>query len=397
MPKRTDIKKIVFDTNVIFDDWCLNKPALEPFEMFLRLSGAKLVVPQLVIEEAKNKYREVVKNSFNSATNELKKLSGLLPFNNLSMPTVVLECAFSDYEECIQARLTDLCAQMPDHSDVPHEDVIKRDLARRRPFRESGKGYRDTLIWEVILRKVADVSYETIFITDNHKDFGEKDSDEVNGDLKEDLQSKGLPDSCVKRYDSVKAFNEKYAMPLLTKYNEEKSRYTKKITFWFQEKRDLIIEILQTKVEGLSWPSQLDHYADDPTILYLEDPSVFKIEEVYKLDADRVYIDIFMETDVSVDFFVHKQDYWAMSDDRSFKVCDEDWNERYIWAEIILREPISLTITYNTKEEKVEKFEADFIFKKERFGHCKSCGKEITSDAAEVCSCCGKSLIEQVQ
>ncbi len=398
--------KIVFDTNVIFNDWYLNKPGFEPFKMFLRLSGAKLVVPKLVIEEAKNKYREAVKSKFNSASKELKKLRGLLPSKNLSMPNVDFQFVFSKFEENLQERLIDLCAEMPGHSDVPHDDVIKRCLNRRKPFSfqiskdgekisERG-GYRDTLIWETILRKVADATYKTIFITGNHKDFGEStDSNEVHKHLREDLRLKGLPDDCIQLCDNLKAFNEEYAKPLLPKLIEEKPRLKEFTTLWFKDNRDLISEILQTKVDSLGWPYKLESYVDEPTISYIEDPSVFEIEEVYKLDADRVYIDIFMETDVNVDFFVHKYDYWAMSPNEiTFDVQNEDWSKYSIWANIVLKEPISLGIIFSTKEGKVEKFEADFL---EVYGHCKFCGEIIKHDAAEVCSRCGKPFIEQEQ
>jgi hypothetical protein len=34
----------------------------------------------------------------------------------------------------------------PDHVDI--ETVLQRDLARKKPFTDTGKGFRDALVWE---------------------------------------------------------------------------------------------------------------------------------------------------------------------------------------------------------------------------------------------------------
>jgi len=43
-------------------------------------------------------------------------------------------------------------AQSPDYADISHADIVTRDLKRRKPFQQNGKGYRDTLLWETIVR-----------------------------------------------------------------------------------------------------------------------------------------------------------------------------------------------------------------------------------------------------
>ena len=42
--------------------------------------------------------------------------------------------------------------QSPDYADISHADIVTRDLKRRKPFQQNGKGYRDTLLWETIVR-----------------------------------------------------------------------------------------------------------------------------------------------------------------------------------------------------------------------------------------------------
>lgn len=391
--------KIILDTNVVaFQDWYLNKPDFSLFETFLVLSKAKLVVPQLVVEETKNKYRGEVENTIKAVSEYLEKLNRLLMSSILTPPSVSSESACSGYERDLHERLNGLDTEMPSHSDIPHDDIVKRDLAQRRPFKRSNKGstgYRDTLIWEVILRKVAVASEETVFITQNYKDFGESKTGELHKDLKEDLRLNGLPDNCVQLCNSIHAFNEKYAKPKFTALAEAKTQLEKgayhgfSITSWFEDNREQIISALQTKADSSGWHSPLPIDVDEPTILNVENPSPFEINDIYELDVDRVYIDICADIIVDLDCYLDKYDYWGMPKDILLDISTQDWSEHCFWATITLEVSISLTMTFNIKEERVEEFEADFM---EIFGCCKSCGKAITWEVAEDCPGCGKSL-----
>jgi hypothetical protein len=58
---------------------------------------------------------------------------------------------------------------------VSHEEVVKRDLLRRKPFGESGKGYRDTLIWETVLAELRREQSQMALVSHNIKDFAGPD------------------------------------------------------------------------------------------------------------------------------------------------------------------------------------------------------------------------------
>lgn len=61
-----------------------------------------------------------------------------------------------------------------------HEELWRRDIEGRRPFVESGKGYRDALIWHGLLewmRRTAQSGEPVMLLTNNTTDFAEK----VNG------------------------------------------------------------------------------------------------------------------------------------------------------------------------------------------------------------------------
>jgi len=163
--------QIVLDTNIIFDHWQLDGPNFLVLEKLIRLNKCKLIIPEIVFLEVMNKYRQVLLDR-TKAVDDLNKLIANED-KRIQYPDVDQLC--KEYKDSLTNRLEDLQAEIPSHTDIPHADIVSRSLNHRRPFsksEKSDKGYRDTLIWEVILRKVANPDTATVFITNNTTDFG---------------------------------------------------------------------------------------------------------------------------------------------------------------------------------------------------------------------------------
>lgn len=390
--------KIVFDTNVIVNHWHLTGPSFDIFQKSLELSNDQLVIPQIVILEAKNQYRErLLKRNerFLSCGNEIKGM--LTPSIQLDLPQFNLEELCREYSAHLDRRLRELKAIILDHSDILHDKIVTRDLDRRSPFRRSGKGYRDTLLWEVVLNKVAHESDLTIFITSDLEDFGNNKKPMLNDQLVDDLTSKGLPEGSVQIMEKIEDFNEQHAKAKLQSLNEIKAKleqgeeYPFSITEWFEENRDDIREVLTPEVASLITSDILRGYdIDEPiTIEWIETPDSFTIDNVFELDANKILIDLSFIADVRTDFFIFKSDFYTMPDDLPIGIMEWDWNDHYAWMTATLRVPISLSLTFNVKDEQVEDFEVNFI---EYFGRCRKCDEPIMHDAAETCPKCNKSL-----
>lgn len=78
-----------------------------------------------------------------------------------------------------------------------HEDLVRRELEGRRPFKENGTGYRDALIWHGLLEWMRRIGRQegepVLFVTGNVRDFAEKDEagahqlhPHLGADLRED-------------------------------------------------------------------------------------------------------------------------------------------------------------------------------------------------------------------
>ena len=145
---------VILDANVVIGDYWLRSPSFLLLREFLKNSKATLVVPKIVFEEVVNHHREDVRKLKADTQDNLREAARLFRATNVGnwLNELNTREAKASYEQFLSEQLTKIGAVFPDYANIPHGDVVKRDLRRRKPFQQSGKGYRDTLLWETILR-----------------------------------------------------------------------------------------------------------------------------------------------------------------------------------------------------------------------------------------------------
>ena len=148
------------------------------------------------------------------------------------------------FEKFLSTELTNLGAVIPDYGNIPHSEIVKRDLRRRSPFQQSGKGYRDALLWETILRGYVLPDALTVIVTQNSKDFSGGD-DALHKDLLEDISSlrKGFTPHVVLS-PSLLTFTDTYIVPHLTR------------------RKEFAVLVQNNKVQGLALGEVCERYMD---------------------------------------------------------------------------------------------------------------------------------------
>jgi len=390
---------IVLDTNIIsYGDWYLEGPIFTLLEKFLRLSGVKLFVPEIVVLEVKNSFKKTLTKSFKSLDENMPTLRRLLPNEDvLRIPDIVEKCR--EYDTKLDKRLAELKAERPGHSDIPHDKIVSRVLTPRKPCTGENKGYRDSLLWEVILRKIVTKDTTTFFISKNYTDFTINATDKtLHPELLDDLAAAGLPKDVVQFYSDLRSFVDEQVKSKLEAIVDDIVRSLEKGSYkgfsvkkWFVENQEAIKDQVNDKIERAF--SHIANELEDPTVTCIEDPERIDIDEVarYERDEQLYYIGVTVFADMTIDVFVDKVAYYSYLGEKfPLEVWDSDWNEHYVWAVVQVKLPLSLFMLFDASEETVESFEVDDVG--EFWGWCRDCGAQIMSDAAEECWSCGKSF-----
>lgn len=145
--------KIVIDTNIIYGDFFLKNAQIISLCGTASRCGIEVYIPEVVVDEIINQYREKLVEicpKVNDCIRGIVQIAPQYAFNNPFTDTEK-DKLLKEYELYLHNRINDLGIKIIPYPQISHKDVVKRDLARKRPFQNSGKGYRDALIWESVL------------------------------------------------------------------------------------------------------------------------------------------------------------------------------------------------------------------------------------------------------
>ncbi len=337
--EKYEMKYYVIDTNFIHADFFLRGTRITALARSAHKLGHSVLMPQVVFDEMCKQYNEQVDelaSSFKGAQKDLYKLSPAkdqwadYDFKKLK----------TDYEQGLLNRCNDLDVGILKYPTVSHRDMVKRELSKRKPFKDSTKGYRDALIWETVLDlgKRSRKNDTIVLLTENTDDFADNKVN-LHPDLLEDCKAKGVPDGKVKLVTDFKNFIHKEIIPAFDKLNES-----------FDELQQYglvgninIHEIVNRSLDRDSVQHLFDYnpevgpnqyapgYYENIWVHYaaLRNSSVVDVRKV--TDSD-VLISVRVEFDLYVDVMIFKGDL-ALIDDNSMPVIyDRNSNDHYVSA-----------------------------------------------------------------
>ena len=200
----------IIDTTTTARDVLLENSAWEKVLALSKRDQLRLVVPEVVLlETARHWEREVIERSelpkavkrIQERLERLKRLGMDIDYA-LPPPPEIERIDRAAFTEKLRLRLVSAGAHIAPVPEISVKDVLQRDLDGRRPFQESGKGFRDTLIWETVREVInaLDGSAPVYFVSDNVADYWGADGlhQDLNADLSRDSAEvkvvRSLPD-----------------------------------------------------------------------------------------------------------------------------------------------------------------------------------------------------------
>jgi hypothetical protein len=197
----------VFDTTEFQDQKRLEGSLFRLFLIAKNVAGHRVCVPQIVVEEHARHVRTAVKGLVSNLQISAKELGQYFGKQiDLNLPNA--EAELKTWDAWFLERLKQWEFAVLPYPLTTHAELLRRDLDRRKPFNEKGRGYRDALIWESILELAAKSENEIVLVSRNAGDFG-KDGF-LHPDLAQDLIQRGLPSTRVKWVPGIRAAVDSY-------------------------------------------------------------------------------------------------------------------------------------------------------------------------------------------
>jgi predicted nucleic acid-binding protein len=361
--------KIVLDTNIIFSDYHLTGAKIRNLCESVKSTGDFVFIPQVVIDEATNQYKKNLqgyKLKIDAVISDYKRLTNTKVENTLISDKTVTE-EFENYLKISNEQIEKSGIKIIPYPCVLHKELVKRDLACKKPFTIEGKGYRDALIWESI-KSICEEPFDTlaipeiIFISKNKKDFCEKNYS-LHSDLKEDLDNSNINECAIKVVEDIDKFiaeyiklKQKIKTDIIDKLNKDKK----------YNEIDLNIEI-ENRLEKFLLHREFD-YENNPFRQEFENPSIvginesaFEVKDVRQLSDKETLIEIDVDVECEFDFFIFKSDFYVMDEDELPHSWDNDWNKHYMAASE--SKTISLKISFIVDNTFKELLSDDIEFK----------------------------------
>lgn len=330
---------VILDANPLYGLATLIGANFKELLALARADDVRLMVPDVVVHELS---RQAAK-SFNDkgveltnavvAFNRISAAAGAIGAFFTSSPTLELAAPTADrasFYGALSRFLRDSNVEIPTCPDVPVANLLVRDLDRRKPFQEAGKGFRDVLIWETIrdfCRGLQGLDTQAVFVTKNRTDF----CDETGRALHSHLRSEISPDQS---FDIVENLPALLGHPAIKPHVERRRVVSARLT---QSKVKQLVRRALTDLSGMDLVQAVGVYDGDggyvsPIKTVLDDVAFNHVAP----DNSKVSFDIFsagdsgdmtlratVEADCDVEGFIDKGDFLTRESDFSYA---EDWN-----------------------------------------------------------------------
>ena len=345
------MKHIIIDTNVVHLDYQLTGVRITGLCSSCERLDHRVFIPEVVIDEMVKQYRDEVNEcteQINNALNKLKKRNVRIQLQSIDSALIT-----SGYERKLRDRINILGIHVIPYPKTAHKEMVARELNRRKPFKDSTKGYRDSLIWESIKEYCKQVPKgdDIVFLTENSDDFASKDKKTFHPDLIEDCVNAGIDQEHIQLVTGVYKYVENEIIgrfeELQELFQELCSKYGVGDIDVRQEIRDYVDKkLISYYVAGDIYGESMSFapgYYENPEVMEIEIGSI-RYDSIRELSHEQILIQSTVVVKAEIDAFIYKGDLPLIDDNSLPYIFDDDWNEHYVAASDSATFTLSLNI-----------------------------------------------------
>ena len=189
---------IILDTNIIKEDFLLNSTKFRALFDYVKKTGSNIILIDIVLKEVLELYEKELKQTISEGNKFYKKINSMIMVpEQIEGPTLNVERQKELYEKYILNKFKEISFnkdwKVIKHNDSILNPIIEKAIKKEKPFNESGKGFKDAVIWECIKYYCSKIGYsENAFISHNKNDFGNLNPNELFEELKNEVEKIGV-------------------------------------------------------------------------------------------------------------------------------------------------------------------------------------------------------------
>ncbi|NII23552.1 DUF4935 domain-containing protein [Pseudoflavitalea sp. X16] len=334
---------IVLDTCSINNDFNLDSTRINRLSILAKEGDHIIYLPEVVILEMKKHFRDALtefQKQSGKAINDFNRLTS--ENHNSPITPESIEKSVRSYGRSLQKKMKALGIK-PLATPTGNEDLIaEKAVNRKKPFKVSGEGCPDVLIWVSILRLAEEFAENPsigapriLFVTNNYKDFCASENFDLDPELLNDLADFGIEPAVLK---VIKNINEVFDMlytPAITLQSSDIMRYVNSNAFlasdFMEMAKKQFMKYLPYKMfdaDQVGFPG----IYENPTIDMFYEDFTFEFDPVEVLGAGKIALKINASVTCLFDIYIAKSDYYCM-EEFEFNVYDRDWNDYYVAAQ----------------------------------------------------------------
>jgi hypothetical protein len=358
--------KICLDTNTLHENWL---PAGEAFTFLAELIATgecEIFISEVSILEHVRHYQRKASQIESELKSSLANYDKLFVDQDKPAISPAL-CDPQIFEKRFRARLKELGIQTLKIPHVSHAELVDRDLAEKKPFLPSGKGYRDALTWLGFLRKIDKDTAQAVVVTNDANDFCADDKKSLHPELVAELKGKNS-DCSGMWFASPQKLVDELVKPLLKSLAVKDAKKTVTILKRIQEGKYRPFQLEEVVAEGLenfeSQEADGPFYGGDAELeapIYVatvEHPSEIEAIELYKLSSGHYVCEGIAHVLATVEGYLDHFEAFNQSQQGSVYVSDPNWNEHYSEVEVS-NVPAKITFSFEFEDgsNEILKFE----------------------------------------
>ncbi len=338
---------VYLDTSVAISESFLKSPFAEAFLKACKILQYTVVIPEIVIDELKGNFPKKLEDKVAALQKSGKDIQRLL---DIEIPELSLVDAAEKYTEWLDILTDDYSVIVAPYPAIPLKEIVVESYNSTKPFKESGEGHKDYLIWKSVLTSInsSHLTSPYIFLTNNTKDFC--DTDKSGGATLHPDLAKQINDAykVLKVYTSIKGAFDTELAPNLQGMSIDDIPDLGENDIFSMVGELLLRDLPHRSLYGIEGVQ----FNDDVSISTVGEHTV-DLVNLKKVD-DEVVISISGSVEIGMDGFLDKSDYYSRDDDRgNLSVVDGNWNDHVMFVSSSIDTPFNMTVFYSISSGKV--------------------------------------------